>query len=142
MLLSCVQSLLKDFHSNWDDGSGIMTYEKGPRRQPQGFHLKQVMTTALSLHCKRYTASQITSPTAFRLRRQRPQQTTPWHGTASGSTRHGRGRLSSQARYPYHRSVKNKKEGQKRSTLNISLPIESARRSWQLLEHRQDRMLC
>ena len=40
MLLLFLQALLKNLHSRWGDGSGIMVYEKGPRRQPQDFRLE------------------------------------------------------------------------------------------------------
>ena len=52
LLLPCVEALAKDFDNRFGDGSDILTFRKGPRRQPQGFRKVQVMATALDPRCK------------------------------------------------------------------------------------------
>ena len=47
LLLPCVEVLAKDFNNRFGDGSDILTFREGPRRQPQGFRKVQVMATAL-----------------------------------------------------------------------------------------------
>ena len=51
-LLPCVEALAKDFDNRFGDGSDILTFREGPRRQPQGFWKVQVMATALDPRCK------------------------------------------------------------------------------------------
>ena len=52
LLLLCVEVLAKDFDNRFGDGSDILTFREGPRRQPQGFRKVQVMATALEPRCK------------------------------------------------------------------------------------------
>ena len=52
LLLPCVEALAKDFENRFGDGSDILTFREGPRRQPQGFRKVQVMATALDPRCK------------------------------------------------------------------------------------------
>ena len=52
LLLPCVEALAKDFDSRFGNGSDILTFREGPRRQPRGFRKVQVMATALDLRCK------------------------------------------------------------------------------------------
>ncbi|CAN0378335.1 unnamed protein product [Ascophyllum nodosum] len=52
LLLPCVEALAKDFNNRFGDGSDILTFREGPRRQPQGFRKVQVMATALDPRCK------------------------------------------------------------------------------------------
>ena len=52
LLLPCVEALAKDFDNRSGDGSEILTFREGPRRQPQGFRKVQVMATALDPRCK------------------------------------------------------------------------------------------
>ena len=52
LLLPCVEALAKDSDNRFGDGSDILTFREGPRRQPQGFRKVQVMATALDPRCK------------------------------------------------------------------------------------------
>ena len=52
LLLLCVEALAKDFHNRFGDGSDILTFREGPRRQPRGFRKVQVMATAFDPRCK------------------------------------------------------------------------------------------
>lgn len=49
---ACSCRLLQDFHSCWGGGSKVVTYKKGPQRQPQGFRQEKVIMTALEPRCK------------------------------------------------------------------------------------------
>ncbi|CAM9932863.1 unnamed protein product, partial [Scytosiphon promiscuus] len=48
----CVKALHKDFINRWGDGSEILTYKEGTRRQPRGFKSVQVLATALDPRTK------------------------------------------------------------------------------------------
>ena len=52
LLLPCVEALAKDFESRFGNGSDILTFREGLRRQPRGFQKVQVMATALNPRCK------------------------------------------------------------------------------------------
>ena len=52
LLKPCVEALAKDFNNRFGDGSDILTFREGPRRQPQGFWKVQDMATALDPRCK------------------------------------------------------------------------------------------
>ena len=52
LLLPCVEALAKDFESRFGNGSDILTFREGLRRQPRGFRKVQVMATALDPRCK------------------------------------------------------------------------------------------
>lgn len=51
-VMPCVKALHKDFINRWGDGSDILTYKEGPRRQPRGFKSVQVLATALDPRTK------------------------------------------------------------------------------------------
>ncbi|CAN0279043.1 unnamed protein product [Ectocarpus sp. 4 AP-2014] len=51
-VMPCVRALQKDFINRWGDGSNILTYTEGPRRQPRGFKPIQVLATALDPRTK------------------------------------------------------------------------------------------
>ncbi|CBJ33910.1 conserved unknown protein [Ectocarpus siliculosus] len=46
------EALMADFTNRWGDGSNILEYREGKRRQPQGFKRKQVYATALDPRAK------------------------------------------------------------------------------------------
>ena len=52
LLLPCVEALAKDFESRFGNGSDILTFREGLRRQPRGFRKVQVLATALDPRCK------------------------------------------------------------------------------------------
>lgn len=52
LLLPCVDALAKDLNNRFGDGSDILTFREGHRRQPKGFRKVQVMATALDPRCK------------------------------------------------------------------------------------------
>ena len=51
-VMPCVRALHKDFINRWGDGSKILTYTEGPRRQPRGFKSVQVLATAVDPRTK------------------------------------------------------------------------------------------
>lgn len=51
-VMPCVRALHKDFINRWGDGSKILTYTEGPRRQPRGFKPVQVLATAVDPRTK------------------------------------------------------------------------------------------
>lgn len=51
-VLPDTEALWKDFKNRWGDGSSILEYREGKRRQPQGFKLQQVFATALDPRAK------------------------------------------------------------------------------------------
>ncbi|CAN0442995.1 unnamed protein product, partial [Ascophyllum nodosum] len=52
LVVPLICDLPKDFNNRFGDGSDILTFREGPRRQPQGFRKVQVMATALDPRCK------------------------------------------------------------------------------------------
>lgn len=46
------EALMADFTNRWGDGSNILEYREGKRRQPQGFKRQQVYATALDPRAK------------------------------------------------------------------------------------------
>lgn len=51
-VMPCIMALRKDFVNRWGDGSDILTYTEGIRRQPRGFKPVQVLATALDPRTK------------------------------------------------------------------------------------------
>lgn len=51
-VLPDAEALLEDLTNRWGDGTNVMEYKEGRRRQPQGFKLVQVFATALDPRCK------------------------------------------------------------------------------------------
>lgn len=51
-VLPDAEALWEDFKNRWGDGSSILEYKEGRRRQPQGFKLQQVFATALDPRSK------------------------------------------------------------------------------------------
>ena len=52
VVLPDAEALWKDFVNRWGDGTATLKYKEGPRRQPQGFKLVQVLATALDPRTK------------------------------------------------------------------------------------------
>ncbi|CAB1112273.1 unnamed protein product [Ectocarpus sp. CCAP 1310/34] len=51
-VLPDAEALWEDFLNRWGDGSSILEYREGKRRQPQGFKLQQVCATAVDPRAK------------------------------------------------------------------------------------------
>eukprot|EP00752_Nemacystus_decipiens_P015390 g13723.t1 len=51
-VLPDAEALWEDFLNRWGDGSNILEYREGKRRQPQGFKLQQVCATAVDPRAK------------------------------------------------------------------------------------------
>lgn len=51
-VMPCINALRDDFIKRWGDGSNILVYTEGPRRQPCGFKPVQVLATALDPRTK------------------------------------------------------------------------------------------
>ncbi|CAB1116638.1 unnamed protein product [Ectocarpus sp. CCAP 1310/34] len=51
-ILRCAPALQTDLSRRWRDGTDVLVYTEGPRRQPRGFKKKQVLATALDPRSK------------------------------------------------------------------------------------------